>query len=68
MIFFEKFFNWLFFIGIILLFGRLLTLIFRVMHVPFTTFFKDYSVISLVILIVGVIGSERMKGMKKTKK
>ncbi|MCQ2010309.1 hypothetical protein NOM01_09810 [Sporolactobacillus sp. STSJ-5] len=68
MIFFEKLFNWLFFIGIILLFGRLLTLIFRLMHVPFTTFFKDYSVISLIILVIGAIGSEMIKGMKKTKK
>lgn len=68
MIFFEKLFNWLFFIGIILLFGRVLTLIFRLMHAPFTAFFKDYSVISLLILIVGAIGSEVVKGMKKEKK
>jgi hypothetical protein len=68
MTFFEKLFNWLFFIGVILLFGRLLTLIFRLMHVPFTTFFKDYSVISLIILIVGAIGSEVVKSMKKEKK
>jgi ABC-type antimicrobial peptide transport system permease subunit len=68
MIVFEKLFNWLFFIGIILLFGRVLTLIFRLMHMPFTTFFKDYSVISLTILIIGVIGSEVVKSMKKKKK
>ncbi|SFG48193.1 hypothetical protein [Sporolactobacillus nakayamae] len=65
MTFFEKLFNWLFFIGIILLFGRLLTLIFRLMDVPFTSFFRDYSVISLIILVVGAIGSEMIKGMKK---
>ncbi|MET1249297.1 hypothetical protein ABWW58_10950 [Sporolactobacillus sp. STCC-11] len=65
MTFFEKLFNWLLFIGIILLFGRLLTLIFRLMDVPFTRFFRDYSVISLIILVVGAIGSEMIRGMKK---
>lgn len=63
----EKIFNLLFFFGILLLFGRILTLILRLMDIPFTTFFKDYSKISLVILIFGIIGTELVKSRKRNK-
>ncbi|AMQ05490.1 MULTISPECIES: hypothetical protein [Sporosarcina] len=63
--FIEKVFNWMVMIGLGLLVGRIITLVFRLLDIPFTTFFKDYSIISLIILIVGAIGSQMMKDNKK---
>lgn len=57
-------FNWMLVIGLILLGGRLVTLICRYFDIPFTTFFKDYSLVSMIILIVGIIGTEAMKKQK----
>lgn len=54
-------FNWMLVIGLILLGGRLVTLICRYFDIPFTTFFKDYALVSMIILIVGIIGTEAMK-------
>jgi len=51
-------------IGLILLGGRLVTLICRYFDIPFSTFFKDYALVSMIILIVGIIGTEAMKKQK----
>ncbi|WP_139691908.1 hypothetical protein [Sporolactobacillus terrae] len=67
MTFLEKLFHWMVLIGLLLLFGRVLTLIFRFMNRPFPTFFKDYSIPSFIVLIVGVIGSEIIKSRNKGK-
>lgn len=60
----EKVFNWLLVIGLLLMVGRLLTLVFMFLDIPFTTFFKDYSLASIIILIIGLIGSQAMKEKK----
>ena len=65
MVFFEKVFNWLLVIGLLLLVGRLLTLMFMFLDIPFTTFFKDYSLASIILLIIGLIGSQAIKEKKK---
>ncbi|MED3791410.1 hypothetical protein P4571_02980 [Niallia alba] len=65
MVFFEKVFNWLLVIGLLLMVGRLLTLIFMFLDIPFTTFFKDYSLVSIILLIIGLIGSQAIKEKKK---
>ncbi|MEQ6854823.1 hypothetical protein AAHH17_10130 [Lysinibacillus capsici] len=57
-------FNWMLVIGLVLLGGRLITLICRYFDIPFTTFFKDYALVSMIILIVGIIGTEAMKKQK----
>ncbi|HBJ02087.1 hypothetical protein MKY88_04655 [Lysinibacillus sp. FSL R7-0073] len=57
----KALFNWMFVIGLILLGGRLVTVICRYFDIPFTTFFKDYALVSMIILIVGIIGTESMK-------
>ncbi len=51
----------MFVIGLLLLGGRLVTAICRYFDIPFTTFFKDYALVSMIILIVGIIGTESMK-------
>ncbi|WP_245827654.1 hypothetical protein [Paenisporosarcina indica] len=61
----EKAFNWMLVIGMVLLLGRIVTLVLSLMDIPFTTFFKDYSIISFLILIVGAIGTEIIKNQKK---
>lgn len=61
MVVLEKIFNWMLVIGIILMIGRIVTAILLYFDIPFTTFFKDYSLISIIILIIGVIGTEVMK-------
>ena len=63
--FIEKVFNWMVIIGLGLLVGRIITLVFRLLDIPFTTFFKDYNIISFIILIIGAIGSQMMKDNKK---
>ncbi|EOR24049.1 hypothetical protein KGR20_14280 [Cytobacillus oceanisediminis] len=65
MVFFEKVFNWLLVIGLLLMVGRLLTLMFMFLDIPFTTFFKDYSLASIILLIIGLIGSQAIKEKKK---
>lgn len=57
----KALFNWIFVIGLILLGGRLVTVICRYFDIQFTTFFKDYALVSMIILIVGIIGTESMK-------
>jgi putative effector of murein hydrolase len=63
--FLEKLFNWMLVIGLVLMVGRIVTAILMFLDIPFTSFFKDYSVISFIILIVGAIGSHVMKDQNK---
>ncbi|HEO8422046.1 Uncharacterised protein [Mycobacteroides abscessus subsp. abscessus] len=60
----EKIFNWLLIIGLVLMVGRLITLVFMFLDIPFTTFFKDYSMASIIVLIIGLIGTQVMKEKK----
>lgn len=59
--FLGNLFNWMVVIGMILLIGRLITMLFLFLEIPFTTFFKDYSLISIIILIIGAIGQQFTK-------
>lgn len=63
--FLGNLFNWMVVIGMILLIGRLITMAFLFLEIPFTTFFKDYSLISIIILIIGAIGQQFTKTGKK---
>lgn len=63
--FLGNLFNWMVVIGMILLIGRLITMAFLFLEIPFTTFFKDYSLISIIILIIGAIGQQFTKLDKK---
>ncbi|MDM5285924.1 hypothetical protein ABEI56_13100 [Peribacillus castrilensis] len=63
--FLGKLFNWMVVIGMILLIGRLITMALLFLEIPFTTFFKDYSLISIIILIIGAIGQQFTKPGKK---
>ncbi len=63
--FWGKLFNWMVVIGVILLIGGLITMAFLFLEIPFTTFFKDYSLISIIILIIGAIGQQFTKPGKK---
>lgn len=63
--FLGKLFNWMVVVGLILLIGRLITMAFIFLEIPFTTFFKDYSLISIIILIIGAIGQQFTKPGKK---
>lgn len=59
--FLGNLFNWMVVIGMILLIGRLITMLFLFLEIPLTTFFKDYSLISIIILIIGAIGQQFTK-------
>lgn len=63
--FWGRLFNWMVVVGLILLIGRLITMAFLFLKIPFTTFFKDYSFISIIILIIGAIGQQFTKPGKK---
>ncbi|MCY8937459.1 hypothetical protein [Peribacillus frigoritolerans] len=63
--FLGNLFNWMAVIGIILLIGRLITMLFLFLEIPFMTFFKDYSLISIIILIIGAIGQQFTKTGRK---
>ncbi|MFJ5748003.1 hypothetical protein ACIP97_05275 [Peribacillus frigoritolerans] len=63
--FLGNLFNWMVVIGMILLIGRLITMPFLFLEIPFTTFFKDYSLISIIILIIGAIGQQFTKTGRK---
>jgi Na+/glutamate symporter len=65
--FLEKVFNWMLVIGLIFMFGRIITLVFKSMDIPFTTFFIDYNPLPIIVLIVGAIGSNVMKGINKNR-
>ncbi len=53
------------FVGFILLGGRILTAICSYYNIAFTTFFVDYHVASLIILLIGIIGTEILNRRKK---
>ncbi|RKQ28816.1 hypothetical protein [Oceanobacillus halophilus] len=59
--FIKRLFDWMLAIGLLLLVGRIATAIFLFLDIPFTTFFKDYSLISVTILIIGLVGQQVMK-------
>ncbi|MGE7636156.1 hypothetical protein [Peribacillus frigoritolerans] len=63
--FLGNLFNWMVVIGMILLIGRLIPMAFLFLEIPFTTFFKDYSLISIIILIIGAIGQQFTKTGRK---
>ena len=63
--FLKILFDWMLVIGIILMLGRIITAVSLFLAFPFTSFFKDYSAISIIILIVGVIGQQIMKSKNK---
>ncbi|USK73878.1 hypothetical protein [Peribacillus frigoritolerans] len=65
MVFWGRLFNWMVVVGLILLIGRLITMAFLFLEIPFTTFFKDYSLISIIILVIGAIGQQFTKPGKK---
>lgn len=52
-------------VGFILMVGRIITAICHYYNIVFTTFFVDYHVVSLVILIIGIIGTEILNRRKK---
>ncbi|MBP2079475.1 hypothetical protein [Oceanobacillus polygoni] len=60
----KQIFDWMTVIGLILLLGRILTAVFLFLDIPFTSFFKDYSIISIIILIIGLIGQQVVKDRK----
>ncbi|WP_278088727.1 hypothetical protein [Peribacillus frigoritolerans] len=43
----------------------MITMLFLFLEIPFTTFFKDYSLISIIILIIGAIGQQFTKTGRK---
>lgn len=63
----KQLFDWMTVIGLILLLGRILTAIFLFLDIPFTSFFQDYSIISVIILIIGLVGQQTVKD-RKTKR
>ncbi|PKG22328.1 hypothetical protein [Niallia nealsonii] len=60
----EKLLNWMLVIGLLLLAGRIITAVCMFLKIPFTSFFKDYSIISIIILLIGLLGTQWMKGKK----
>ncbi|QDQ02670.1 hypothetical protein FOH38_20655 [Lysinibacillus fusiformis] len=65
MIFIEKAIKGCLIVGFVMLAGRLVTAICTYFEVDFPTFFTDYHVVSLAILIIGIIGTELIKVRKK---
>lgn len=61
----TKLFDWMIVVGLILLLGRILTAVFLLLDIPFTSFFIDYSIISIIILIIGLVGQQVVKNRKK---
>ena len=61
----DKIFRGFLIIGLVMLAGRIITAICRHYDIAFTTFFTDYHLVSLVILVVGIIGSEGRNYQKK---
>lgn len=65
---FDKVMSVFLMIGLIMLAGRIVTGICRYFDWPFTTFFTDYHLISLVILVIGIIGIESRNYQKKKRR
>lgn len=62
--FLKTVFDWMIVIGLVLLLGRITTAVFHFLDIPFITLFKDYSTISIIILLVGLIGQQIIKDKK----
>lgn len=65
---FEKVMSVFLVIGFLMLAGRIVTGICRHFNWPFTMFFTDYHLISLVILLIGIIGIECSNYKKRRSK
>jgi len=52
-------------VGFLLMGGRIITAICHYYHIAFTSFFIDYHVASLAILLIGVIGTEILNRRKR---
>lgn len=52
-------------IGLVMLVGRIITAICKHYDIAFTTFFTETHLVSLVILVIGIIGTERRNYQKK---
>ncbi|MEY9979010.1 hypothetical protein ABH968_003972 [Lysinibacillus sp. RC79] len=52
-------------VGFILLGGRMITAICHYYNIAFTTFFVDYHVASLVILLIGILRTEILNRRKR---
>ncbi|MET4562685.1 ABC-type multidrug transport system permease subunit [Lysinibacillus parviboronicapiens] len=63
--FIEKMIKVCLIVGFVMLAGRLVTAICMYYELEFPTFFTDYHVVSLVILAIGIIGSEIINVRKK---
>ena len=62
----DKVFRGFLIIGLVMLGGRIVTAICREYDIAFTTFFTDYHIVSLLILAIGILGTE-MKNYQKKK-
>ena len=62
----DKVFRGFLIIGLVMLVGRIVTAICRQYEIAFTTFFTDYHIVSLLILAIGIFGTE-MKNYQKKK-
>lgn len=60
----KKIFDIMLIIGLVMLAGRIVTAILTKMDIAFTTFFSATQIPSMVLLIVGLIGSEIYKRKK----
>ncbi|KOS68634.1 hypothetical protein AEA09_08810 [Lysinibacillus contaminans] len=65
----DKVFRGFLILGLVMLGGRIVTAICRYFEIEFTSFFTDYHLVSLLILVIGIIGIEsrnyqRKKGRK----
>ena len=52
-------------VGFILMVGRIITAICHYYNIAFTTFFVDYHVVSLAILLIGNLGIEILNRRKR---
>ena len=62
---FDKMMSVFLIIGLLMLAGRIVTGMCRYFGWPFPTFFTDFHLLSLVILLIGIIGIERRNFQKK---
>lgn len=66
--FFEKVMSTFLVIGFLMLAGRIVTGICRYFNWPFTTFFTDYHLQSLIVLLIGIVGMEANNYKKRKRK
>lgn len=51
--------------GLVMLLGRIVTAFCRYYDIEFLTFFTDYQIVSIVILIIGIVGTEIINFRKR---